>query len=84
MQSKLPMHQARRCRAKSKRSGKQCKAPAVRGKAVCRMHGGARGSGAPAGNSNAFRHGGYAAEAISKRRAIRALLYGTRKLIELE
>ncbi len=48
------------------------------------MHGGARGSGAPAGNSNAFCHGGYAAEAISKRRAIRALLYGTRKLIELE
>jgi hypothetical protein len=28
------------CQAKSKRSGLQCKGPAVKGKRVCRMHGG--------------------------------------------
>lgn len=30
-----------RCQAKSKRSGVQCHKPAMRGKAVCRTHGGA-------------------------------------------
>jgi hypothetical protein len=35
----LDMHQASRCRATSKRSGLQCRAPAVRGSSVCRMHG---------------------------------------------
>lgn len=43
-------HQAPRCTATSKRSGKPCRAPAVRGFAVCRMHG-ARG-GAPKGQLN--------------------------------
>jgi hypothetical protein len=32
----LDMHQALRCHAKSKRSGLQCQAPAVRGHKVCR------------------------------------------------
>ena len=32
---------APRCQAKSKRSGVQCRKPAVRGKTVCRTHGGA-------------------------------------------
>lgn len=31
----------RRCQAQSKRSDQQCKKPAVRGKRVCRTHGGA-------------------------------------------
>ena len=43
-------HDAPRCKAKSKRSGKPCGAPAVRGCRVCRMHG-ARG-GAPTGKDN--------------------------------
>ena len=30
----------KRCTAKSKRSGEQCKKPALRGKAVCEFHGG--------------------------------------------
>jgi hypothetical protein len=29
-----------RCRAKSKRTGNQCKAPAISGKFVCKTHGG--------------------------------------------
>jgi hypothetical protein len=43
-------HDAPRCKAKSKRTGKRCRAPAVRGCRVCRMHG-AKG-GAPIGNQN--------------------------------
>ena len=38
------MRLAARCCAKSKRSGFQCKAPAVRGKRVCRMHGAKAGA----------------------------------------
>ena len=33
--------QVRRCQAKSKRSGDQCRKAAMRGKMVCRTHGGA-------------------------------------------
>lgn len=32
--------QCNQCQAKSKRSGTQCRGPAVKGKRVCRMHGG--------------------------------------------
>jgi hypothetical protein len=74
------MNQARRCRAKSKRSGKPCRAPAVRGWAVCRMHG--AGGGAPLSNRNALRHGMYTGEAIATRQAIRLLLCGSRELLE--
>ena len=35
----LDMRRASRCRATSKRSGKRCRSPAVRGYEVCRMHG---------------------------------------------
>lgn len=54
-----PMHArflSPRCNARSKRSGKPCKAPAVNGWKVCRMHG-AKG-GAPDGKLNgSYRHG---------------------------
>lgn len=33
-------HSCNQCTAKSKRSGVRCLAPAVKGKSVCRMHGG--------------------------------------------
>ena len=45
MNSMEKAHAALRCHARSKRTGLPCKAPAVRGFRVCRMHG-ARG-GAP-------------------------------------
>jgi hypothetical protein len=67
----LPMHQALRCRAKSKRSGLQCRSPAVRGHSVCRMHG--AGGGAPRGNRNALKHGEFTAEGLALKRQISAL-----------
>src|SRR5437763_4530560 len=75
-----PRSQTRGCRARSKRSGKPYQAPAVRGWAVCRMHG--AGGGAPKGNKNALKHGLYTAEAIAERRAIRALLRESGELLE--
>jgi len=48
---------APRCGAKTKRNnGSPCRSPAVRGKRRCRMHGGAKGSGAQRGNRNALKH----------------------------
>ncbi|MDA9463390.1 HGGxSTG domain-containing protein [Bradyrhizobium sp. CCBAU 53415] len=63
------------------RGGFACRAPAVRGKVRCRMHGGAAGSGAPWGNRNARKHGTFTQERIAERRAIRALLDEARKLL---
>ncbi len=68
-----PMRASRRCGART-RSGTPCQAPAVSGKARCRMHGGARGSGAPIGNTNALKHGMYTKAALEERRAVRRLI----------
>ena len=62
-----------RCGAKT-RSGEPCKNHPVTGKRRCRMHGGAKGSGAPKGNKNHLIHGFYTAEAIAERKAMRVLL----------
>lgn len=71
---------ARQCSATSKRTGKRCKAPAVRGSSVCRFHG--AGGGAPTGQRNgAYRHGMETNEARAERRALRALLGEARGLI---
>jgi len=71
-----PMHSAHaapRCCAKSKRTGLPCRAPAVRGWRVCRMHG-ARG-GAPEGACNgAWRHGERGQEALERRREMAMLV----------
>ena len=67
------MNAARRCSATSKRSGCRCRAPAVKGRPVCRMHG-AR-AGAPAGRANgAWRHGLATNDAFAKRREIAELI----------
>ena len=68
-----PMQQSPRCGAKT-RTGARCKAPAANGKARCRMHGGAVGSGAPRFNQNALKHGYYTAEEKENRRRVRRLL----------
>ena len=76
-----PMLSSPRCGAKT-RSGRACKSPAVQGKKRCRMHGGAKGSGAPKGNQNALKHGQYTAKAIRERKAIRQLIRDAEALIE--
>jgi hypothetical protein len=70
-----------RCGAKT-RSGVACRSPAVHGKKRCRMHGGAPGSGAPRGNQNALKHGRYTKAAIRERRAVRALISRSLKLLQ--
>src|SRR5215475_13899148 len=71
MCAKLLMHLSRRCGALT-RSRKPCQAPAMTN-GRCRMHGG-KSPGAPKGNKNAFKHGRYTAEAITRRREISGLL----------
>ncbi len=66
-------HDAPRCKAKSKRTGKPCRAPAVRGCRVCRMHG-AKG-GAPTGKLNGnYRHGRRTKEVTEASRYVRELI----------
>jgi len=54
--------------------GTPCRSPAIADKARCRMHGGAKGSGAPLGNQNALKHGMYTAENLAFHEHIRDLL----------
>ncbi len=75
-----PMHASPRCEAKT-RSGRPCSSPAVRGKKRCRMHGGAKGSGAPLGNQNALKHGLYTKEALEERRILSELLRTSREFL---
>ena len=88
---------ARRCGART-RAGRPCRQAAVTGRARCRMHGGAKGSGGPRGKRNGnFRHGGwtresvnlreakhghYTAEAIARRREIANMLREARALVK--
>ena len=77
----LDMHQAPRCRARTRR-GSLCQSPAMQN-GRCRMHGGTS-PGAPKGNKNALKHGLYTAWALTERRLLRALLSRFRKqLVEL-
>lgn len=68
-----PMQASPRCGART-RDGETCRAPALRGKTRCRMHGGAWGSRAPFGNSNAVKHGFFTREAIDERKLVRIVL----------
>ncbi|WP_315899693.1 HGGxSTG domain-containing protein [Qipengyuania gaetbuli] len=74
------MRQSSRCGAKT-RSGGKCQAPAVSGKPRCRMHGGAKGSGAPKGNRNALKHGLYTREALEVRKMLSELMRASRKTL---
>ncbi len=81
MNREYSFQKAPRCSATSKRTGKPCRAPAVRGWAVCRFHG-ARG-GAPKGAQNGnYKHGLCMNEAIEQRRALSALLRASRKSLD--
>ena len=57
------------------RAGMPCRCPAMKGRARCKLHGGAKGSGAPKGERNGmWKHGGDTLEAVALRRAARRLL----------
>jgi hypothetical protein len=76
-----PMLASLRCGAKTRR-GQPCRAPAVSGKRRCRMHGGARGSGAPRGNRNAWKTGQYSRESREEWRRIRDYLRDARSFLK--
>ena len=80
-----PMHRlaaaraATRCTAKAKRTGFPCGAPAVRGWAVCRMHG--AGGGHPPGKAHPrWKHGMRSREWTEQRREICDLVREAREL----
>jgi len=75
-----PMLESPRCGARTRR-GTPCRAPAVASKRRCRMHGGAKGSGAPHGNKNALKHGGFTREALTELAELRALIALVDKLV---
>jgi len=63
------MHTSPRCAARCKRSLRPCKAPAVKGWKVCRMHG---AGGAPPGSRNGnYRHGEFTQEAMASKLLMR-------------
>jgi hypothetical protein len=73
---------ARRCGART-RAGHPCRQAAVTGRARCRMHGGAKGSGGPRGDRNGnFKHGLWTHESLSTRRAVRAKVREIRGLLQ--
>jgi glucans biosynthesis protein len=67
----LDMQEARRCGAKTRR-GTSCQSPAMPN-GRCRMHGG-KSPGAPKGNTNAWKHGHYSADAVARRSLVSQLL----------
>ena len=75
------LNAAPRCGATTRR-GTSCRAPAARGKRRCRMHGGAKGSGAPKGNQNAFKHGAYSKDSIELIKQVKAMMRESEELLE--
>ncbi len=70
----------RRCQARSKRTGFQCSAPSMRGKFVCRTHGGlSTGARTEAGRNRIaaaqLKHGRFTKDAIQKRQEIAARIH---------
>jgi len=59
------------------RAGRPCRAPAVHGKARCRMHG-----GAPRGNRNALKHGWWSAAEQAERTLAAALIDAGARVLE--
>lgn len=76
-----PMLMSPRCRART-RQGTPCRSPAVTGKQRCRMHGGAKGSGAPKGNQNALKHGAYTEKELQRRTLLRDQIRQAEKLLK--
>ena len=76
------MSKARRCGART-RAGHPCRQAAVRGRARCRMHGGAKGSGGPRGDRNGkFKHGLWTRENVATRGTMQARIREIRALLQ--
>ena len=75
------LRQCSKCGARTL-NGSPCRSPSVKGKARCRMHGGAAGSGAPSGDRNgSYSSGAFTREASADRRMISALVAEVRALV---
>lgn len=77
------MHRANaapRCGATSKRSGKPCRAPAVTGWTVCRLHGAGGGQRPGKAHPN-YRHGDRSREAVASRAFANKLVKEARNLL---
>ncbi len=75
------------CEAKSKQSGQRCKNFAVKGKRVCRLHGGhSTGAKTPEGKMRqkmgSWKHGLRSKEANEERRAVRNMIKHCNGLLE--
>lgn len=84
--TKDPLHaanQAPRCTATSKRTGLPCKAPAVKGWSVCRMHG-ARGGHKAGPTHPRWKHGLRSAQARTAKAQMAELLNAIDMLGEAE
>ncbi len=80
MKRDYSFQKAVRCSATSKRTGKPCQAPAVKGWTVCRFHG--TGGGAPKGARNGnYKSGLYTKEAVEERRRLSELLRQSRRAL---
>ena len=80
MKREYSFQKAVRCSATSKRTGKPCQAPAVKGWTVCRFHG--AGGGAPKGARNgSYKSGLYTKEAVEERRYLSELLRQSRRAL---
>ncbi len=80
MKREYAFQKAPRCSATSKRTGKSCQAPAVRGWTVCRFHG--AGGGAPKGAQNGrYKNGLFTTEAVEERRCLSELLRQSRRAL---
>ena len=80
------MHRAPRCGARN-RAGEPCRAPAMRGKKRCQMHGGKStgprtADGLARSKRSTWVHGYYSAEAIAEREEARRVVTSIEKLIE--
>jgi len=69
-----------RCGART-RAGTDCRSPTVSGRGRCRMHGGAKGSGAPKGNGNALKSGLYTTERLAMRRQVSLIMRASKRLL---
>lgn len=74
------LQRACRCGVRT-RTGAPCQAPAIRGRARCRMHGG-RSPGAPKGVANGnYVSGRWTEEAVEIKAAVRALVKASREML---